>query len=243
MKKSKFKKLGKIYTTLLIISILVISCSGAQEESLTAEDALSLSFETMKSLDGFSFLIIPDGEDTFVDQQNTIILSQADGDYLVPDKVSATIKIVFSGIVAEVSVISIGENTWETNVLTGGWQKSSASYAFQPLSLLHPETGIIAVIAEDTSELEMNEGATIEELPGVDLLHLRGTLEGARINQLSADLIDDEILGVELWITPESYELHRLVITDPANSAEGVDTTWQIDFWNFGAIADIQPPQ
>jgi hypothetical protein len=243
MKKSKFKILGKIYTALLLISILITSCSGAQEDTLTPEEVLALSADTMKNQEGFSFLIIPEGEDTFVDQQKTIILSQADGDYLVPDKVSATIKIVFSGIVAEVSVISIGENTWETNVLTGGWQKSSASYAFQPLSLLHPETGIIAVIAEDTSELKMDKGAAIEELPGVDLLHLRGTLEGARINQLSAGLIDDETLGVELWITPESYELHRLVITDPANSAEGVDTTWQMDFWNFGTIADIQPPQ
>jgi hypothetical protein len=242
MKKSELSLLVKILLGIIVSAILITGCTETQEDVLTADEALALSAETMRAKAGFSFLIIPEGEDAFLDQQKTIILSQAEGDYLVPDKVSATIKIIFSGIVAEVSVISIGEDTWETNVLTGGWQESSADYAFQPLSLFHPEIGLVAVIAEDTSELEMEEGATLEELPGIELLHLNGKLEGTRVSQLSAGLIDDELLDIELWIDSESYELHRLMITDPANTAEGVDTDWQIDFWNFGTAADIQPP-
>jgi hypothetical protein len=243
MKKSKLPLLVSILLVISMSAILIAGCAETQDDMLTADEALALSAETMKTQEGFSFLIIPEGEDSFLDQQKTIILSQAEGDYLVPDKVSATIKIIFSGIVAEVSVISIGEDTWETNVLTGGWQKSTADYAFQPLSLLHPETGLIAVIAEDTSELEMEEGAALEELPGIELLHLTGKLEGSRVNQLSAGLIDDELLEVELWVDAGSYEIHRLLITDPTNSAEGKDTIWQMDFWNFGTVADIKPPQ
>lgn len=242
MKKSYLGYLRVILLGILLSSILIAGCSDTQEEAPTAEEVLSQSFETMSELQGFSFLIDPQGEETHLDEQKTIVLTQAEGEYQVPDKVSATIKITFSGIVAQVSVISIGEDTWETNVLTGTWQKSTASYAFQPLSLFDPDTGIIAVISEDTTELKMQAGASIEELPGVELLHLFGALDGERINQLSAGLIDDEPLEVELWVTPETYEIHRLLITDPSNTQGGIDTIWQIDFWNFGEIPDIQPP-
>jgi hypothetical protein len=226
-----------------LFSILISGCGATGEEALTAEEALAQSFTTMSSLDGFHFLILTEGKEAYLDQQETIVFLEAEGDFAAPDRVAGDIKVKFMTMVAEVSIINIAEMKWETNMLTGAWQESTTDYAFQPLSLLNPDSGIIAVIAKDAFDLVMEEGAALEELPGQELIKLSGSLTGTRVSELSFGLIDDETLGVELWITPGSFELNRLVITDPMNPDEEVDTTWTMDFWNFGETADIQPPQ
>lgn len=243
MNQMKIKSAWRLILLFSFISLLAIGCGGTEEEVITAEEVLAQSFTTMSSLDGYHFLIVTEGKDIFIDQQETILFLEADGDFTAPDRAAGKIKIMVMSLIAEISIINIGEMKWETNVLTGSWQETTADYAFQPLSLLNPDTGIVAVISQDAFDLEMEEGVILEELPGQELIRIAASLTGTQINQLSLGLIDDETLGLELWVTPGSYELNRLVITDPMNAGEEVDTTWTMDFWNFGEAVDIQPPQ
>jgi hypothetical protein len=227
---------------LSIILMLSTGCGSSGAEEVALDEILINAHAAMNAFDGYHFLIITEGKDVFLDENQTIILKQAEGDYASPDRVAGTIKIAISTMVAEVSIINIGDSKWETNPIFGTWQESTTDYAFRPLEILDPDSGIIAVIAEDTTDLALESEAALEELPGQELLKLSGSLSGTRISQLSYGLIDDETLSVEMWITPDTYEINRIMITDPANSAEEVDTNWLIDFWNFGETPDIQPP-
>lgn len=227
---------------LVCLFVVLTACSEVKVPELSPEVILEQSVERMREIEGFHFLVVRDGEHAFLDPEETISFRRADGDYVVPDKVFATVKVIAPGIVAEVKIISIGDNHWETNILSGKWQVIPPKYAFQPAILFDPASGMQDVLANDLKELEYLGIVEIEEMPGFSLYHIAGRVSGTHINQITEGLIDAEELAIELWIAPKTFELYRVIMVDPMDEGEEEDTVWQIDFWDFDQIIDIQPP-
>jgi hypothetical protein len=227
---------------LLIVVVILASCSGVQIEELPPEEILALSAERMRELEGFHYLIDRSGASAFLDYEETISFRRAEGDYVLPDRVIAEVRVIAPGIVAEVTIISIGDAQWETHLLTGDWQRVPQEYAFQPQILLNPDTGIQAVIENDLQSLTYEGIDEIEEMPGFSLYKLHGTLEGDGAYYATYGMIDKDPLDVQMWIAPGTFELHRVIVTDPADPGEDEDTIWQIDFWDFDKIVKIEAP-
>ena len=59
---------------------------------------------------------------------------------------------------------------------------------------------------------------------------------------MSYGLIGPENMRVKFWIAPETYELHRALVTDPNKDGEEA-TVWHVDFSVFGRTVHIEPPQ
>lgn len=196
----------------------------------------------MRELDGFSFRLQRSGAPVFVDPTGIVAFREAEGSFVSPDKVEATVKVIVPGIVAEVSIIGIGAQEWETNILTGQWQLVPDEYAFQPAVLFNPDGGIQQAIGMHLTDVEMLGMAELEELPGLQLYHLHGTMDGANVSELTLGLIDPQPLDVQLWIEPGTFYLHRVEIIDPVNDGAEEPTNWQLDFWDFDRVIDIQPP-
>lgn len=188
---------------------------------------------------GFDFLIEREGAPAFLDPQGTLSFRRAEGEYASPDRVRATIRVIAPGIVTDIAVISIGPIQWETNMLTGEWQELPPDWGFNPGVLFDPETGIQAALIEDLSELILLGTAELEELPGQSLLHLRGRIGGQRLYSVSYGMIGPDAADIELWITPDTFELNRMVVVEPGAEE---DTIWTIDFWDFDQVSDISPP-
>lgn len=217
-------------------------CAGRQIEELPPEEILSRSAERMRELDGFHYLIERSGAPAFLDYAETISFRRAEGDYVLPDRVIAEVRVIAPGIVAEVTIISVGETTWETHLLTGEWQVVPQEYAFQPQILLNPDTGIQAVVERDLESLAYEGIDEIEEMPGFPLYRLHGTLLGDGTYNATYGMIDKDPLDVRMWIAPDTFELHRVIVVDPADPGEDEDTVWQIDFWDFDRTIDIEAP-
>ena len=92
-----------------------------------------------------------------------------------------------------------------------------------------------------------NQGAAhaqnLRESGGPDqlLYHLTGDVAGDRLYEMSGTLIGPQDVTVEMWIAPETFELVRVLVTEPEPAA-GEPSIWQVDFANFGDVVDIQPP-
>jgi hypothetical protein len=222
--------------------MLLVGCVGRQIEELPAEEILARSAERMRELDGFHYLIERSGAPAFLDYGETISFRRAEGDYMLPDRVIAEVRVIAPGIVAEVTIISIGDTQWETHLLTGEWQIVPQEYAFQPQILLHPDTGIQVVVERDLQSLSYAGIDEIEEMPGFPLYKLHGTLEGEGAYYATYGMIDKEPLDVQMWIAPGTFELHRVIVIDPADPGEDEDTVWQIDFWDFDKTIEIEAP-
>lgn len=224
--------------------MLLVGCgtSRQNEIDLTPEEILSRSAERMIDLQGFEFLIDRSGESVFLDLEETISFSRAAGKYTAPDHVQAEVRVVAPGLVTEVHIIRIKEEQWETNLLTGDWQPSDPRYSFNLALLFDAEIGIQAILNHDITNPILVGYEELPETPGKELLYIEATLEGGRAYQMSYGMIDNEALPIKVWIDPNSFDLHRILMTDPADPGDDEDTLWQIDFWSFGSTFEIVEP-
>lgn len=234
----KFSK----YLIMFGLLFLLVACGGSGEEVVDPKKLISLSTERMRSLGGFHYKIDRSGAPAFIDDSETISFRTAEGDYVVPDRVTATVKVITPLIVTEVNLISIGDQQWETNVFTGQWQQVPVEYAFQPQELLNPNTGLQAILEQDLYDLTLVGLEELEEMPGKSLHYIQGMLNGEGAFNLTYGMIDNEVLSVQLWIDPETYDIYRVMVVDPMNEGDEEDTVWQIDFWDFGNVMEINPP-
>lgn len=196
----------------------------------------------MRGLEGFSFRLARYGAAVFVDPTGVVTFREATGSFVAPDRVQATVKVIAPGIVAEVSIIGIGDLEWETNIFSGEWVLVPEEYAFKPAVLFEPGAGIQKAIETHLVGVELVDIAELEEVPGISFYHLRGQMDGRNVHDITFGLIDNQPLEVELWIEPGSFALHRALIIDPVNEGADEGTTWQLDFWDFGTTIQVEPP-
>lgn len=225
----------------VITGVFLVGCSAPIEE-LPPETIVDRSAELMRSLPGFNFRLRRSGQPVYVDPSGVISFRAAEGIFVSPDRVQATVKVIAPALVAEVSIIGIGDQEWETNIISGEWALVPPEYAFQPAVLFDPISGIHQAIEDFLMDIEYLGLAELEELPGLTLYHVRGQMDGANVHDLTVGLIDQQLLEIEMWIEPNSFELHRAVIVDPVNQGDDEGTTWTFDFWDFGKVIEIQPP-
>ena len=64
---------------------------------------------------------------------------------------------------------------------------------------------------------------------------------GEKAFATSFGLIGPERMQIELWIAPDTFELHRMVLVEPSENADDV-STWQLDFWDFDLELVIEAP-
>lgn len=242
MQKRTGLKLGwKTFIAVACLGILS-ACGGAAAEDLSPEEIIDRSATTMRALPGFHFNLSRTGAPVYLDPFGAIEFSEADGNFVSPDKVQATVKVISPGIVAEIAIIGIGDQEWETNIFTGDWQLVAPEYAFKPSILFDPNAGIQLALVENLEAPVLVGTEELEESPGLALYHLQGKMNGADIQSITLGLIDPETLDVDVWIAADTFELHRVVIVDPALGDETESTTWQMDFWDFGTVIEISPP-
>jgi len=48
-------------------------------------------------------------------------------------------------------------------------------------------------------------------------------------------------MDVDVWVGPNTFEVHRIQILDPVEG-NPQPTTWVVDFLNYDQTVDIQPP-
>lgn len=195
----------------------------------------------MQTVSSFHFLIDRSGIPAFIDANHTLAFRRAEGDFQSPDRASATVRVIGPGVVAEVDIISVAENQWETNMLSGEWQALPPNWGFNPASLFDQDIGIQSILESDLRELRLCGYEELEEFPGSLLYVLEGSLDGERLYRLSYGMIGPEKLEISLYIAPETFELNRLNIIHYQLEAEE-DTLWQIDFWDFDQPLNIVPP-
>jgi len=228
--------------SLAVLWILLAGCAKPQPEDLSPEEIISRAADRMLGLAGFEFLIERSGEPAFLDYDETISFRRAEGKFVTPDQLYANVRIIAPGLVTEVRVIQIEEEQWETNLLTGKWQPTDPRYRLDFSPFFDSEMGIQAILYYDMVNPLLVGFEELPEIPGKQLYAIEATLDGGRVYQMSYGMIDNETLQVKIWVDPDSFDLHRILITDPADPGDEEDTIWRIDFWSFGSTFEIEKP-
>jgi len=231
----------KIFPHYVLFLLLLCACGNSTPASLPVDQILENCLERMQAVSSFHFRIERSGTPAFIDVNHTLAFRRAEGDFQSPDRTHATVRVIGPGIVAEVEIISVAENQWETNLLSGEWQALPPNWGFNPASLFDQEIGIQSILESDLRELQLRGYEELDELPGQLFYALEGKLEGEGLYRLSYGMIGPETMDLSLYVAPDTFELYRLNIIHHRPEAEE-DTLWQIDFWDFDRPLNIVPP-
>lgn len=234
------KRLIPFLIILSLLGILAAGCGGSAGAEVTPEMILADGVAHMAALPGFEFQITQEGPAVHLDVDKTVEFSDAVGHYVSPDQALTKVKISAMGMLTEITVISLQEIQWASNPLSGQYQELPDDYLFKPTKYLDPAEGFFPSLGDGLVDLVLIGEEELEEMPGLTLTHLSGTVPGEVINEVSKGLINVESMTGDMWVDTATNEVHRVVLTD----ASGGDTAsvWTFDFWSFGETIEISAP-
>lgn len=151
-----------LYATLCIFCVLAFSgCSVRWKNTAasnadanlprpTAQQLLTSLQKNFKNVSAFHVVMQVQNPGPITPDQ--VQIRMADGDVGMPDKVKAQATVVLSGQSVTVNLISIGNNQYITDPITGQWRIIKG--VLDPRTLTNPDTGIISILNkfQDLSE-------------------------------------------------------------------------------------------
>jgi lipoprotein LprG len=191
----------------------------------------------MQALQSAHFAISRGGGPVYLDADETLVFSAAQGDYAAPDAVSAEVTVAGPGVALAVYTIAVGPDQWITNPLSGAWEKLPPGWGFNPAILFDPQLGWQPLLNQDISNVEL-VGLVQEEEQS--LYHIRAEATGERIQAVTGGLVrGDEPIEVEIWLDPATNRVHRLHFLTPSAAEEPAE--WTLEFSQFNNPVNIQP--
>lgn len=233
------------FAILIYLLCLITACSRPTPQSLPAEEILNRAVRQMKALQSFHFLIDRSGALKYLNANQTVAFAQAEGDFYAPDQAQATIRVILPGFVAEVHMVALGDEYWESGLVSNQWEKLPPGTGFNPATMFDPQSGFQEILLKDLHDLSYAGLQELEELPGQSFYVLGGKLEGERVYELSYGMMGPQAMEVSLWIAPDTFEVYRVQIDElqPPGEGEEDDTRWQVDFWEFNQVEPIKRPE
>ncbi|MCP5096269.1 MAG: LppX_LprAFG lipoprotein [Chloroflexi bacterium] len=222
--------------------LLVTGCGERPLPPIPPAQIMQQAADAMNGMSGFHFVIERDGASAFVDPPvNTISFRRAEGDYVAPDRAQAVVRVIAPGLVTDVSVISVAEVQWQTNVLTGQWEELPPNWGFNPAVLFDETIGLQAVLVDDMMQAALGEVETLADGPNGRFYHIIGQVAAENLFEMSGGLIGPASVEVQVWVQPETFEIVRTLVTEPATE-DAEATVWQVDFSEYGQDVLIEPP-
>jgi len=233
------KRLNLVILILSLIAIITAACNANTGPEITPAMILADGITHMTDLPGFEFSITQEGQVIYLDTDQVVELDSAVGHYVSPDQAITTVTITALGMLTEITVISLPDIQWASNPLSGQFQELPDDYLFKPTQYLDPTSGFFPSLRDGLADLVLVGEEELEEMPGLALTHLSGTVPGEVILEVSKGLIDIPSMQGDLWMDTATNEVHRVVLTDASAEAASF---WTFDFWSFGETIEITAP-
>jgi len=203
--------------------------------ALTATDLLARASRRLAETESIRFELDVEGI-TFLDTNGQIRLLEAKGELLRPDRVSTSFKAEALGQVISINLIAVGDRAWTTDLLSGNWGEAPQEFAYRPSILFDQKVGIGPVMDQVSDAVRLPD----EELEGEEMHRVRAVVDAAVIDPMTYSTITGSPITVDLWIDPETDDLVRARLAEPANDID--PAVWTLDFSAHGEEVSIEPP-
>ena len=234
---------------LLILALLMVSCEGdTSEADIEPLELLTEAAENIRAADTFRLYVEQTGASYFIpiylgaDIVN-VEFRFARAQYVAPDVISATARIVTIGLALDAEIFSRDDDQWyRIPAGAGPWINADFAPGFNPASLIAEDSGFQAALTA-LLELEYIGEETLED--GTPVYHLKGIANGPDVTALVVGLIDAQAdVPVDVYINRENRYPVRLVLTQPETitADEPEPTTWTIDVFDVDAASEIEAP-
>lgn len=229
---------------LLAVAIVLTGCGSnadtetTQEPAASVDDVLAAASARMAKTQSLRFSLDIEGE-TFVDTAGSIQLVAARGDLARPDKVAVDFQVrLFGTGTVTIKMITIGGSSWTTDLLTGDWNTAPPEFGYNPSVLYDNQQGLGPVMGRLQNPVIKGQ----EHLDGLPVYRVSGTASEATMGPLTSNTMTGEPVGLELWIDPLTWNLLRVIVTEPDSSGKDEPATWTMNLSNHDEQVSIEPP-
>lgn len=151
--KSISSQRGMALVALCLASVLLLSGCTLPWRHTRAHPTVNVPKPTMQQLlknlqksfrTVHAFHVVMTVQNPGTPSQDEVQIRNADGDVIMPDKVSAQATVIMSGQPVTVKLISVANNQFITDPVTGQWRVIKG--ILDPRTLTNPDTGIISLV-------------------------------------------------------------------------------------------------
>ncbi|MBK7180539.1 MAG: LppX_LprAFG lipoprotein [Chloroflexi bacterium] len=237
-------KQGCLSRLLILFGLLLLlaACQEPPPPEPTAEEIIQQAVARLTTTSGFHFNVDLSGATAALDPTGTIAFRTAVGDFAAPDKAQAAVRAAAFGLITDISVVSIGQDQWQTNILTKKWEQLPPNWGFNPGALFDAAAGLPAILTADLTNAALAGREKLEGGPSQELYVITGQVAGERLAAISGGLIGPQAVEVTLWIAPDTYDIIRIVVNEPEPDSEEGASVWQLDFSAYDQEVTITPP-
>ena len=236
------------FMSTLIASLMLMALLSGSVETVKADatatpgadDPLSLLSKASARLADtltVSFKLDVEGT-TYIDAQNSIQLLEAQGQLQRPDRVKASFKVKVLAPTLTINLITIADESWTTDLITGRWGPAPEEFSYDPRILFDNQNGIGPVMGKVLAPRREQD----EKVGGRDTYHITGTVDQKVIGPLTAETMKGSPVAVELWIDHSTGDLLRVRLAEPPSDEKKDPATWTLDLYDQGAKVEIESP-
>ena len=225
----------KLAVCSIVLTLLTAACSDEPAEA-DPEAIIALAIETMGNVDTVGFFLERTGAPIYIDEDSILEFTSAEGRFSTPESTDALLTVRALGIPTQVGAVQIGEDTWITNPITGGWEDAPSGFTFDVATLFDRTQGWSALLDGGLTNVHFTGE---EKLGDETLAHYRVTAPADRIEQITAGMVAGQAVDGDLWIDSSTGEIRELTFN--TDMADGV-TTWSLRMTDYGAEVEISPP-
>ncbi len=232
--------------SLALILVMVLSACAGNPTATPAPDPATLLKTAATEIEhstSFKIKLQVTGALSYVDPPaNRIAFVSANGLYVAPDRLSASVVAKIGTIPGEVDVIAIGNQQWMKNqVLTlGQWVSGIFSPGFNAGNLISSDAGIQSAL----NSLQDVKYVGVENVDGTDMIHLTAVGNGPQVASLTVGLIRGAVVNMDVYIVPDTHRVDRVIMVQPdtVSTSEPNPTTWTLEIYDYNAPAQIAAP-
>jgi hypothetical protein len=224
--------------------LTLAGCGGEPEpaptpvpETVTPQEILEAASTRLAETQSVHFTLDVAG-DTFIDSSKTIRLLGAEGDLVRPDRVQTTFQAEVLGRAVSLQLITIGDQSWTTNILTGEWGSAPLEFSYQPDVLFSTQDGIGPVMGRVKDVTR----AADEQIDGRDAFHVQAEVDESIVGPLTYYTIKGSPVTANLWIDRETNDLLRAKLAEPQREDGSEPAVWTLDLSHHGQPVEIEPP-
>lgn len=203
----------------------------------TPDKILAAASAKLAETQSVHFALVVDGE-SFIDTGHTIRLLGAEGDLVRPDRVQTTFQAEVMGNAISLQLITIGQESWATNLLTGAWGPAPIEFSYRPDILFSTQDGIGPVMGRVQNITLLDD----EKVGDRWAYHLQADVDQDIVGPLTYYTIQGSPVRVDLWIDRETSDLLRARLSEPPGPDRPKAAVWTLDLSHHGGEIAIEPP-
>lgn len=165
-------------------------------------------------------------------------IRSANGDVIMPDKVKAQASVILSGQSVSVNLISVGDNQFITDPITGQWRVIKG--VLDPRTLTNPDTGIISLV----SKVQNVSEPVSDVVNNVPCWRIKGQLDAKYLAFFTGGGVPaGTMLKTTACIGKGDSLPYQVSVVGLAAAGDSAQTTRTFDISNYNEAITITAPQ